>query len=66
MCLSGNVTSETQKKGLCRELQRPDADLLDAAFARGPVVEYVASKSVVHLWVSISTLKTQSTGRVDN
>lgn len=47
--LSGNVSSESKEKRLCSELQCPDADLLDASFAHGSVIENVAGESIIHL-----------------
>lgn len=44
-----NITRKTQEESLSSELESPDADFFDAAFAGCVVVEDVAGECVVHL-----------------
>lgn len=48
-CRLSNVSSEAQEQSLGSELQCPDTDLLDAAFAHSSVVEDVAGEGIIHL-----------------
>ena len=50
-CL-GNVSGESEKESLGRELQGPNAYFLYAALPRRSVLEDVASKGVIHLCVA--------------